>query len=178
MEKSLDTWAVVATGQSLKKEDVDYLRGRCCVAAVSNAFELAPWADALISHDGKWWQAYPEALKFTGRKFCRNMVDGTEQFIPPISGCNSGLMAMCVAKMLGAKRIILVGIDMHGTHYFGRHHRTYKMGKVEVELNNTTANRFKRHLLQFKVFQGPEVVNCNPESALQQFPFGVLRDLI
>ncbi len=43
------------------------IRGRCHVIAVSDAYKLAPWADALVSQDRPWWNYHrPE---FAGRKF-------------------------------------------------------------------------------------------------------------
>lgn len=164
-------WAIVATGQSINFDDVDYLQGKVSVAAVSDAYRIAPWADCLVSHDAKWWAHHKEALEFSGRKFCRQFVTGTERFIPDIpSGCNSGRMAMDVVKKLGgAKKLILLGFDMHGTHYFGPH---------QGDLRNTDERRFKHHLGQFSSFTGCEVINCTPNSALTVFPMANLRDII
>lgn len=172
------TVAIIASGQSLNKSDIDLIKnaredGKLkAVIAVSNVgLDLTPWADALVSHDAKWWSKNPKAAKFRGRKFCRNRWSKVEVYIPsPTGGCNSGYMAMQVARdMYKANRIILLGFDMHGTHYFGPHVNGLK---------NTTADRFKEHIRQFEFWNGCPVVNCTPKSALKKFPFMSVRNAI
>lgn len=166
-----DIWCIIATGQSLKKEDVDYVRGKCKVIAVSNSYQIAPWADILVSHDENWWRRHPEALKFAGDKYARVKINGVNIFKPSQfpRGCNSGLMAMIIARDKGAKKLLLLGFDMHGTHYFGPH---------PAGLKNTTAKRFKEHIQQFALFSGCEVINCTPNSALKRYPFARIQDVL
>jgi len=77
---------------------------------------------------------------------------------------------MGIARAMGASRILLLGFDMHGTHYFGRH---------VSPLHNTSAGGFKRHIGQFQLWRGGcDVVNCTPGSALTQFAFGRLEDFV
>lgn len=83
---------------------------------------------------------------------------------------NSSLFGMHIAEALyGAQRILLLGVDMYGTHFFGPHPKG---------LTNTTARLFKRHKDQFKSWKGCEVINCNPDSHLEVFPKTKLRDII
>lgn len=166
-----NTWAVVGTGQSLTQDDVDYLRGKCRVIVISNAYKMAPWADILVSHDQLWWHKNGGAIGFAGKKYCRSHVPKVELFNPPgfPRGCNSGLMGLLVAKKHGAKKILLLGFDMHGTHYFGRHPKGLK---------NTTPERFKVHIQQFSSFSGCEVINCTAKSALKRYPMANLRDVL
>lgn len=168
---AMTDWVILATGQSLDIEDVNYVRGKCKVVAVSNAYELAPWADVLVSYDSSWWRSHSNALNFTGPKYCGRDIAGTQHFRPPDMpiGCNSGLMAMYIAKDLGASRILLLGFDMHGTHYFGPH---------PEGLKNTAQHRFIQHINQFSRFKGPQVLNCTKHSALNRYPMANLRDLI
>lgn len=49
---------------------------------------------------------------------------------------NSGVFAIRVARYLGARKIILLGFDGHGSHYFGEH---------PSPLKNTTEARRKVH---------------------------------
>jgi len=154
----------------MNQETADYVRGKAKVVAVSDAFRLAPWADFLVSNDRKWWEANPEAYLFKGRKFCSHPLNKAESFRKHVHmGRNSGLMGMCLAKDLGAKRILLCGFDMHGTHFFGEHGHGLK---------NTTEKIFKVHVRQFDRFSGCNVVNCTAGSRLLKFPFGNLYDLI
>lgn len=167
-------FVVTGTGPSLTPELVSYVRrgslaGLCKVIAVNNAYQLMPWAEALVSNDWAWWRHHKDALDFAGRKFCAGLVRGTEKLAPDArfpSDSNSGLQGMRVAAMLGASRILLIGFDMKGSHYFGTH---------PAPLRNTTIARFKVHLRQFRRWKGPEVVNCTPGSALKQFPMSTLE---
>jgi hypothetical protein len=164
----MTTFAVLATGPSMSQEVADYVRDKCRAVAVSDAYRLAPWADALVSNDRNWWIANPDAMKFAGRKFCGGRQHGTEHlsFDPAFgSGINSGLQGMRVAKLLGASKILLLGFDMNsarGAHFFGRH---------PAPLRNTTPPRFRAHVSQFRKWRGPDVINCTPNSALKQFRF-------
>lgn len=160
----MTTWAVLGTGESMSQALADFIRGKCNVVAVSDAYRIAPWADALVSHDSGWWESHPDALKFSGRKFCSRKYPGTEHLpregrLP--SDSNSGLDGMRVAhQIMGATRILLLGFDMHGSHFFGKHPKP---------LRNTTPNRFKAHIKQFNKWRGCEVINCTPNSALLKF---------
>lgn len=165
-------WVVIATGQSLRREDVDYLKDKPCrVVVVSNAYELAPWADVLISCDAAWWEKHPQAKLFDGIKLTRAEVGGVDRYNPDFlpRGCNSGLAGMFVARGQGASKILLLGFDMHGTHYFGPH---------PEGLKNTSKVRFAQHLDQFARFDGCDVINCTPGSALKRYPMANIRDVI
>lgn len=179
MRGCMRTFAILASGQSLTDEDVATVRaaGLSGVIAVSNVgLDKAPWADALCSHDSGWWNAHPEALTFKGRKFSKNGFKRTERYdTKPLSGINSGLFAMLIARdIFEADLLILLGFDMHGTHYFGPH----RAMNGDKPLKNTNPSRFSTHIKQFNRFQGCEVINCTPDSALKIFPFMELRDAI
>ena len=63
-------WAILGTGPSMSQAVADEARSTVLhVAAVSNAYLLAPWADVLVSSDKQWWLAHPAAYEFAGRKF-------------------------------------------------------------------------------------------------------------
>lgn len=168
----MSTFVVLASGPSVNQAIADFVRDKCKVVAVSNAYILAPWADALVSNDSQWWRTNCDALNFAGRKFSGASMHGTERLrvegnYP--SGCNSGLQGMRVATMLGATKILLLGFDMHaknGHHFFGKH---------PSPLRNTTESRFKVHIDQFRRWRGPKVVNCTPGSALTQFPMSTIE---
>lgn len=163
----MSLFVVLATGQSLSQELVERVRHVRAVA-VSDAYLMAPWADALVSNDANWWRHHPDALGFSGRRFCGMRYAGTEKLAatPQFrSGTNSGLQGMRVAEMLGATKIALLGFDMHGTHFFGPHHGTMK---------NSQPRDFANQMRQFDSWRGCEVVNCTQGSALKRFRFGVL----
>lgn len=135
--------------------------------AVSNAYELAPDAEAMAATDRAWWREHPKALRFKGRKFGVRAPDGVESVAMP-TGTNSALLALHVAvRILGATRVELYGLDMsssNGAHYFGAH----------ATLRNTLPHRFDVFKAQFAKYalpDGVEVVNCTPGSALLCYPF-------
>jgi len=174
----MTTFVVLATGQSLSHEQVSRVKDahderRCKAIAVSNAYLLAPWADAMVSNDINWWKQHPQALQFAGRKFCGGELKGTERLKPESmfpAGSNSGLQAMRVALMLGATRIVLLGMDMKGTHYFGKH---------PPVLKNSTPADFHRMLRQFQRWKSDvEVINCSHGSALTCFKTASLADVL
>jgi hypothetical protein len=171
----MTTFAVLASGPSMSRQLADYVRGKCRVVAVSDAYRLAAWADALVSNDRNWWNVHPDAMKFAGQKFCGGRSHGTQHlpFDPNFgSGVNSGLQGVRVAKLLGATRILLLGFDLSasaGAHFFGNH---------PAPLRNTAPARFRAHISQFRNWRGPEVINCTPNSALKQFRFMSIEEAL
>lgn len=164
-----NVWAILATGPSMSLAVAQSVRDKH-VIAVSNAYKLAGWADALVSQDIAWWNFHKDALLFPGRKFSTNKIDGVEYFDSFAAvkqafgtGCNSGLIACLVAQYLGAKRIELYGFDMNGDHFFGRH---------PEPLKNPNAQRYAAMCQDFKRWNhdGIEVINMTPNSALKCFP--------
>ena len=89
------------------------------------------------------------------------------------SRSNSGVLALDVLRNLGATKIVLLGFDMHGTHFFG----PYKNGCA-----NTSEARRRVHLQQFKQWRmrnpNVDVVNATEGSALQCFPTARLDDYL
>lgn len=157
------TIVVAGAGASLTADQLEHIRGKAYLIVANNAYHLAPWADALVACDSKWWTHYgKDARAFAGRKFSHNIIGGVEYFKAPDQpiGCNSGLYGMLLARHFKAERILLLGFDMHGSHFFGLH---------PTPLKNQDARRFADHLAQFKRFKGPLVVNCTPHSALKLY---------
>lgn len=163
----MSTWALLATGASMSQELADRVRHMPRVA-VSNARELAPDADALASSDAAWWRVHPQALQFPGRRFTVAHLADVER-IPLATSTNSGLLAMHAAVLMGATRLLLLGYDLTGTHYFGPH---------PEPLANTTPDRFVAMRKQFARWTGCPVVNCTPGSALECFPRGDIEDFL
>lgn len=172
----MSTVALLAPGESMSQALADRVRGRCQAIALTTAYELAPWADALASQDKAWWMHHSQALQFAGRKFSVNKIDGVEQIEPSLvltMSSSSGVLAMEVAKRLGCLRILLLGFDMRGGHYFGKH---------PEPLKNTTPRRydvFKTQLRNWgRINRQIEILNCTPGSALTCFPFANIEDVL
>jgi hypothetical protein len=164
--------AVVCTGQSVTQEDVDYLRGKCKVVVVSDAYKLAPWADAMVSHDRKWWDANSDC-DFQGPRFTGGRWTGKHhkaQLHYPTGG-NSGCLGILVAnKLFSPEKILLLGADVHGTHYFGPH--------TKIGLHNTAQKQFDVMKTQYASLKKLPVINCSPISKLTCFPKRALRDVL
>lgn len=180
-----ETVAVLATGPSLCQADVDRLH-ECGVPAiaVNDAFRLAPWASILFAMDDRWWRHKAvEVAGFAGIKVSLAFgpkIEGVEQmktsgvtgFDPRRNrvrhGSNSGYGAVHIALHTGAARILLLGFDMHGGHFFGRH---------PSPLRNPTAAKFANWISLFGDLRGrgAEIVNCTPGSRLTAFPMSSLE---
>ena len=168
----MTTWALIAPGPSAKWDE--RLRG-LKLGVVGCAYQLAPHADFIAASDRGWWAKYPEASKLSGRKFSMSTFPDTEKVALPFLGsvCNSGVLALECAKMLGATRILLFGFDMKGTHFFGQ----YTNG-----LRNTTPLQRGNHMKQYDQWarsnKDIQVTNCNPRSALDCFPKASLDEVL
>lgn len=167
-------FAILAPGPSLTAELCERVRHLPTIA-VCNAFQLAPWAQYLAANDGSWWRRHPEAQKFKGRKFSGNELKDVERVLPNTFGTssNSGVLALDLARNLGATEVLLLGFDMHGSHFFGN----YTNG-----CSNTPPHRRLQHQQQFKDWArqngAVQVLNCTPKSALTCFPVSRLEGVI
>lgn len=186
------TTIILATGPSLSQSQIlsvhaAHLQKRAAVIVVNDAFKLAPWADVLYAADAQWWKVNAQAaLMFAGRKVsCDAMVPygsvrrlrqtGLEGY-DPTPGCvrtggNSGYQALHLAIQEGAQRVLLLGYDMGGTHFFGRH---------LPPLRNTDAATFERWAERFSALngRGAEIINCTPGSAIKCFPTASLDEAL
>lgn len=165
------TWFVLAPGPSLTQGLVDKVKGRK-VCAVCNAYELAPWADMLVANDRVWWREHPAAHQFAGRKLSGNRIDGVELVTPSTFGIpsNSGVLALDALRNEGATKIVMIGFDSHGSHFFG----AYKN-----RCRNTPERRRQEHRLQFQGWaagnKSVKVLNCTEGSKITAFPFASLE---
>lgn len=158
--------AILATGPSMSQAVADSVRDIPTIV-VNDAFRLRPDALALVAQDAAWWKHNKDAHEFKGRKFTTNRIAGVEQVTNAgeiSTGSSSGVLAIHIAKILGATHILLFGFDMQGTHYFGEH---------PAPLRNTTEQRFKHFQSQFAWVarkKGARIYNCTPGSHLEAFP--------
>ncbi len=184
------TVVCLATGPSLTQADVDAVRGKVDgVIAVSDAIDLAPWADVLYSCDGKWWgwrKGMPsyqglkyglkddvrkwahmgvQKLKHTGRQGLELSPGGLRD------GFNSGYQAINLAVHLGAARIVLLGYDMQGSHFFG-HHPDRSGPPFQMCLS-----RFPE-LVKPLAAVGVEVINCTRKTAITCFKREALQTVL
>lgn len=183
--------AIIASGPTAKKANIAVLRGVMPVIAIKENIELCPWADVVYGCDAAWWKnsqglpkyaglkvAFEKTLKpqFPDIKFvdiaAQKKIDRILTVMPGTlgSGGNSGFQAVNLAVQFGAKRILLIGFDMHdrgGVHWYGR---AGGMGR-----SNPNEENFRRWRAAFHASMpdfesaGVEVVNATPFSSLTCF---------
>lgn len=160
------TAIVIAPGESLTQEQCDATRGYGLTVAVSDAYKLAPWCDAIAANDRAWWRERPDAKAMTCAKYSACSIEGVTQvertdFVG--TGSSSGVLGLWIAKFLGATRILMIGFDNKGAHFFGPH---------TGSLKNTPAGRFKvfdhqfAHLRNYFKIVNVEARNATPDTAL------------
>lgn len=171
--------AVLASGPSMSQEVADRVHAAGLPAiAINNTYLLAPWADMLYAADEEWWRVHRAAAEFRGLKVTAGVVPGVARVtctgldgIDMTPGCvrtggNSGYQAIQLAAQAGARRVLLLGFDMHGSHWHGDH---------GPGLRNTTADLFAKWVKRFDsaapllAAAGIDVVNCTPGSAIRCF---------
>lgn len=192
------TVLVLGSGPSLSRRDVEMARAHVdAVIAVNDSYKLAPWATALYAADGKWWQwhkgatehttdmkvHYPSftglfkySLKHTGFADVQVLRKGPETglSLDPASvalGRNSVYQAINVAVHFGGTRILLLGVDMQGGHFFGRHpDNSGPPFSICVQRFSTMVEPLKS--------AGIDVINCSRQTALKVFPCMALEDAL
>lgn len=182
------TVVCLGSGPSLTPADVEAVHGHATVVAVNDCFRAAPWAEVLYACDGKWWfwhwtkgaQTFPGlkfaldagAKKYPGVQVLRNTGETGLELDPTglRAGRNSGYQAINLAVHLGATRIVLLGYDMRGDHFFGQHPDKSKP-PFPVCLQ-----RFATLVEPLKAL-GVEIVNCSRQTALTCFPRRPLEEV-
>jgi hypothetical protein len=96
---------------------------------------------------------------------------------------NSGAAAISLAVHTGAKRIVLLGFDMKLNGNNDQHwHNIY--GKAHLDETKMRKLPFDRHLRGFPVIaqdakqMGVEILNANPDSAINDFPKFSVKELL
>jgi hypothetical protein len=196
------TVVVAASGPSLTKETADACKGVLTVC-VNDAHRLFPWAEVLYACDAAWWHEYDGVLEFLGERCSSHssskkdkndkqqaadrwglkLVEGRHgngfstnpAFIH--YGENSGFQAINLAILFGARRLLLVGFDMHNPngkrHFFGNHPKELRNSDPRVFIKN-----FVKAANPVLMPKGVQIINCTPGSALECFPRMALKDAL
>lgn len=168
------------------------------VIVINTSFRRAPFADILYACDGSWWRAvdpetkktyfaeasevFPPSALWTqdaqaAKDFSLNFIASQRSSNlsrnPKVvsQGMNSALQSINLAFLAGARRFILIGVDLKGKHWHADH---------PSPLSNSLPHRNWRE--NFRVFAadlreaGVVVVNCSPGTALDAFPLGELTE--
>lgn len=194
----MKTAICIASGPSLKKEDVEYCQGKGTIYAIKENYIIAPWADVLYAADTDWWKMYFDRVQhaefppFEGEKWTVSHEAHVEHginYIAPKSqmawsdnpafvatGGNSGFQALNLAVLQGAERVILLGYD------YGYDERT--QNKHWWEDKHPRDSRYSNYANWIKYMIKAEplipvpVLNASPQSAIPCFPKVDLRDVL
>jgi len=188
------TVAILASGPSMSQGVADAVAHLPRIA-INTTYRLAPDADILYACDPAWWQAHPEAASVRGIKLALEHVPGKRMPVPdgvlfmrntgrrgfdPNPGClrtgdNSGAQALQVAVHAHAARVLLLGFDMKGGNWHGRHPAGLAQSDPAKCRKFVTAFRS----LAVELARQPvEILNCTPGSALDCFPRARLDDVL
>jgi hypothetical protein len=188
-----ETVVCIASGPSLTREDVDFVRGKARVIVVNNNYQLAPWADVLYAADAAWWKWAYKGLNghesfraFRGLKYslsagaalfpgvqvlARGTTDGLALKPTQLAtGSNSGYQAINLAYHLAGpqSRIVLLGYDMQrgskGEEHWHANHPNPSRSAFAMW------RRLFESLVQPLQAHGVEVINCTRRTALTCFP--------
>lgn len=188
---------IVATGTSAAGEPLDAFKGRCRCIVIKSSWRLAPWADVLYGLDRGWWLANNGCPEFKGLKVspsptaCRiyglrevRLKTRAEVLTKEMGvlGCglktgggHSGFQAINLAVQFGAKRLLLVGFDMHinGRAHW---HQDYRgVAKPDQGRIETWREALDECAQQFTAL-GVEIINCSRDSALRAYPKRTLQE--
>lgn len=181
------TVVILCTGESAGRADLTAAR-RFARIAVNDGYILDPSADALYAADPRWWEWHGPALDkgFAGKRYCSadpvarrwgaelltierrpglSRVNGTIYTGGEVG--NSGAQAINLAYLLGARRIVLVGMDMGGQHFFGEHPKAIRCDsefKQMVRSMSVMACELDR--------EGVEVINTSDCMRIGYWPGG------
>ena len=200
----LDTVVCIGSGPSLSEYQINKVRESCIpTIAVNNAYFEANWAEYMFAADAKWWKHYyDDVMKIkdrTGTKlytlegvlkqvekrkpYCRNNIEEVPFEREPglgidrlCHGGNSGYLAVNLAFLMGAKKIILVGYDHQHTnnksHFHGDHDP--KIFNRNADYTELWVDRFAQ-LSKDLNDHGIDLVNCSTETAIDSCRKGTLR---
>lgn len=202
------TVVLIAGGPSLTKGQVNTVRvaraeGACLTLGINDAYRMAPWIDALYAADPQWWRVHIRAARdcHIPQMYCQDEPTCEEWGLyhipgPPESkghrsdvgistnpayihfGGNSGFQALNLAVHLGAKRIVLLGYDMHvpdggKRHWFGDH----PAGLSNNETYPNYVTHFNQAAKQIAKL-GIEVLNCSPGSRIKCWEYSTVANAL
>lgn len=188
---------IIGGGPSHADFDLALLRGRRFIAvnsACRRVRTIATERDLLFHHDNSWSENRPELVEdWPGPVVTSNrntkarlgdlvrridMDELTRRFgvLPDRIGASSGHTAACLAAVMGAARVVLVGFECAApggrTHGHGdyTHHDTGIYAGQFLPGWSALAPAFDR--------LGVEVINATPGSAITDFPFADLGEAL
>lgn len=168
------------TAAAIRSVIIARLEDRCRIIAVNDAIYLAWVADWLHAHDFEWWRSNIQRVhRFPGIKttlhtsvptaWAQSLREtGRDGFDPDPSACrtgnNSGYQAIHCAIHAAARKIILLGFDMRGPHWFDAQDTDY-VAAMAPHFVTLLPALHERNI---------DAVNCSPGSLLPGFRHAAL----
>lgn len=187
-------FTVIGTGRSLTKQDCEKAKEKSQIIAVNDAYKILPNAQFHYACDCAWWDIHYDNVKkiFNGLSYTINDISndkinpnkdydlirvrsmqspdlGQKMIHYGVSGGgNSGYQAINLAYILGAKTIVLLGFDMCGDHFFGKHPNGLR-----------NESPYRQFIQSFEsITKKIEIINCTRRTALNCFPKMCINDVL
>lgn len=152
--------------------------------AINTSFRAAPWGDVLLAPDARWWKVYGfEAHRdFRGELWTCDPTVGNVNWVecvddPGLSthpgrvhfGGNAGYIAIGLAYLFGAARIVLLGFDMQRTGGRDHHHGDHEGGLPNLGADLASWRHRMIALARDLRERGVDVLNATRDTALTCF---------
>lgn len=178
------------------------------IIGTNMAFRLGPWVSSMIFCDLQFFRAYHKEIHaFHGLKVTDlnnldpNLSEYGEDILrlrrdnrngisknPEVLCWNytTGMGAINLALLMGAKRIMLLGYDMQRDVDDVRNYRTHWHGSMALYERPSSLNLFKRWEMRYEnfsreinqCFPDVEILNVNMDSGLNVWPKVQLKDVL
>lgn len=197
-----ETVFCLASGPSLTQAICDRVRGRRTIV-INSSCTLAPWADVLFFTDSGWFQLHRSiveewpglviSMSRTAKRELPNKVRRIRGWSDPTlpkgvfpvpgaphvrQGRSSGHTAISLAIALGAIRVVMLGYDMRLIGDREHHHSEYIRQPRNLAIYKDDFVPAFKGWHQNALDVGVEIVNCTPGSAVTEFPFADLDEVL
>lgn len=188
------TCVIAASGPSLAVEQLAAIPDSAKLIVTNTTFRLASFADVVFGVDFLWWKTYYQEVARAGLadkcwtcdqaaveryhiRYIRNIArDGLGKRDLCTQG-NSGMAAINLAYLFGARRIILLGFDFklgsNGEKHWHEDHPAPLVQKSQFEEWQHKGRKLANDLMD----EGCEVTNCTPGTALMLWPTADIREV-
>lgn len=180
-----ETCHLLGGGPSIRNLDLQAIEGDRVIAINNAGLDVYPEADILFAMDERWFNWNRDRLHLNRSRWRVVRFSHKPSFDLPwpligiahdkygefsrslgaLAGSSGGAMALNLAALLGASRIVLHGFDMRPGNYHSDH-RVATPDKVYPERFIPSFEKMAPHLADL----GIDVFNATPGSALTCFP--------
>lgn len=189
-----DAWAgqtvfVLASGPSLSLDDVRLVQRYAYasgspVIAVNTSFLMAKWADVLFFSHKSWWLTYRIAVKRTFEGMVATTANVLEARTAPFTNGrlpeygDTGANAVGLALYMGARRVIILGMDGQSDSNGRRHWHEPHPAAVLARRSHAPVDAGLHQLCADARSVGAELLNVSPRSTYSGFIRASLADYI